>query len=86
MEANSILKAAAVFVRALVGQGREEACAEIAVRKMHLQPLEAGFQCVSAWNKTGVIWFTRKGHETRLLELFRSSSERTIGGRKWPQL
>src|SRR5438105_4756296 len=44
MEAKPVLEATAVLVRALVGQRREEAGAEVAMREMHLQPLEAGVQ------------------------------------------
>src|SRR4051794_1863599 len=40
MEAEPVLKAAAVLIRTLVGDRREEAGAEIAVREMHLEPLK----------------------------------------------
>ena len=44
VEAQAVLQAAAVFIRAPVRQRGEEAGAEVAMREMHLQPFEAGRQ------------------------------------------
>ena len=44
VKAQAVFQASAVFVGALVGQRREETCAEVAVCEMHFQPLEAGVQ------------------------------------------
>ena len=44
MEANAVFQGAAVFVGADVGQGREETGPQVAMREVHLQPLETGVQ------------------------------------------
>jgi len=43
-KARAVLETAAIFIAALVGDGRKETLAEIAVREMQLQPFEAGGQ------------------------------------------
>ena len=55
VEACTVLDAAAVLVGALIGERREEARAEVAVRIMHLEPSVAGLERAPGGFRVGLV-------------------------------